>query len=1092
MKKLIISALTLLSAMGVQAADAPLWLRHCAISPNGKTVAFCYKGDLFTVPATGGRATQLTTHTAHDTAPVWSPDGSRIAFASNREGSFDVYVISSNGGVPRRVTSHSANEYPECFRDTHTILYRANIQQDADDGHFPGGTQVYSIDINGEGNRPTLFSSMTMEELSINNKGMVLYQDKKGYEDPFRKHHRSPITRDIWLTQSDGQRSYTQLTSFNGEDREPVWAADGDSYYYLSEESGSFNVYKHALTSSARPKQLTRLTKHPVRHLTVSREGVLCFSYDGEIYTMKEGGQPAKLNIEIVADNTDRAVEHQTRSWGAGDIKVSPDGKEIAFIMAGDVYVTSVEYRTTKRITNTPEQERDIDISPDGRTLVYSSERNGVWGIYRTDIVREDDKLFVYSQELREEPLIVGKEPCFQPSFSPDGKEIAYLANRTEIRVCNLKTKKSRTVLEGKYNYSYSDGDQDFKWSPDSRWILAKYIGIGGWNNTDIAMIKADGSGEVINLTESGYSDSSPRWVLGGKAMTWQSDRAGYRSHGSWGAHRDMYIMFFDAEAYDRFRMSKEDLALYDEKQKAEKEKEEKAKAEAAEKEKGKKKNDAKDKEGKDGKAKEKEETKPLEFDFENRHQRIIRLTMNSSNLADGLLDKYGSKFYYLSAFEGNYDLWVRDLKDNSLKIIVKGAGAGYLDQDKECKYLYISSGNIRRIEMANGASKNIEFAAPYDFRPMEQREYIFAHAWQQVKDKFYVENLHGVDWAGYRKAYERYLPHINNNFDFSEMLSELLGELNASHTGARYSGTGASQPIASLGAFFDDSYTGDGLKVKEVIKRGPLTQANSKIKAGTIITRIDGMPIEKGKDYYPLLANKTGRKVRLNFRNDGSKEEEEEIVTPISYGALNGLLYERWVDQRKALTEKYSDGQIGYVHVKGMDSESFRRVYSELLGKYRDKKAVIVDTRHNGGGWLHNDLGILLSGKEFQQYVPRGQYIGSDPYSRWNKPSAVLICEDNYSNAHGFPFMYKTLGLGKLIGAPMAGTMTAVWWETQIDGSLVFGIPQVAIKDMNGNYLENQQLNPDILIYNEPASVLQGEDQQLKAAVEHLLKETK
>lgn len=350
-----------------------------------------------------------------------------------------------------------------------------------------------------------------------------------------------------------------------------MWAADGDSYYYLSEESGSFNVYKHALTSSARPKQLTRLTKHPVRHLTVSREGVLCFSYDGEIYTMKEGGQPARLNVEIVADNTGRAVEHETRSWGAGDIKASPDGKEIAFIMAGDVYVTSVEYRTTKRITNTPEQERDIDISPDGRTLVYSSERNGVWGIYRTDIVREDDKQFVYAQELREEPLIVGKEPCFQPSFSPDGKEIAYLANRTEIRVYNLKAKKSRTVLESKYNYSYSDGDQDFKWSPDSRWILAKYISVGGWNNTDIAMIKADGSGEVVNLTESGYSDSSPRWVLGGKAMTWQSDRAGYRSHGSWGAHRDMYIMFFDAEAYDRFRMSKEDLALYDEKQKAEK-----------------------------------------------------------------------------------------------------------------------------------------------------------------------------------------------------------------------------------------------------------------------------------------------------------------------------------------------------------------------------------------------------------------------------------------------------------------------------------------------------------------------------------------
>lgn len=1092
MKKLFVSALALLSTMGMQAADAPLWLRHCAISPDGSTVAFCYKGDLFTVPATGGRATQLTTHTAYDTAPVWSPDGRQIAFASNREGSFDVYIIGCNGGAPRRVTSHSANEYPETFRDAHTILYRANIQQDAADGHFPGETQVYAIDIQGDGNRPVLFSSMTMEEISINSKGQVLYQDKKGYEDKFRKHHRSPITRDIWLTQADGQRSYKQLTTFAGENREPVWASDAKSYYYLSEEDGSFNVYQAALDGS-KPRQLTRLAKHPVRYLSASSGDVLCFSYDGELYTMKPGGQPVRLNVEIVSDETSRSVEHQTRSWGAGNIKASPDGKEIAFIMAGDVYVTSVEYRTTKRITNTPEQERDIDFSPDGRTLIYSSERNGVWGIYRTDIVREDDKQFTYAQELKEEPLIVGNEPCFQASFSPDGKEIAYLANRTEIRVCNLKSKKSRTVLDGKYNYSYSDGDQEFCWSPDSRWILAKYISVGGWNNTDIAIVKADGSGEVINLTESGYSDSSPRWVLGGKAMIWQSDRAGYRSHGSWGAHRDMYIMFFDAEAYDRFRMSKEDLALYDEKQKAEKEKADKAKAEADEKANAKK-DKKKDAKGAtpDKEEKKADEPRPLEFDFENRQNRIIRLTMNSSNLADGVLDKDGSKFYYLSAFEGNYDLWVRDLKDNSMKILVKGAGAGYLDQDKECKYIYMSNGGIRRIEVSNGTSKDIAFSAPYDYRPFAQRQYIFAHAWQQVKDKFYVKDLHGVDWDAYRKAYERFLPHISNNYDFADMLSELLGELNASHTGARYSGTAASQPIAALGAFFDDTYSGDGLRIKEIIKRGPLTRANTKIKVGTIITRIDGTPIRKGKDYYPLLAGKVGQKVRLTFTNEGSKGEAEEIVTTISYGALDNLLYERWVEQRKALTEKYSGGQIGYVHVKGMDSGSFRRVYSELLGTCRGKKAVVVDTRHNGGGWLHNDLGILLSGKEFQQYVPRGQYIGSDPYSRWNKPSAVLICEDNYSNAHGFPFMYKALGLGKLIGAPMAGTMTAVWWERQIDGSLVFGIPQVAIKDMEGNYLENQQLDPDILVYNEPSAVLRGEDQQLKAAVEHLLKETK
>lgn len=1094
MKKFFVPLMAFFSVVGAFAApDSPLWLRHCAISPDGSTVAFCYKGDLFTVPVTGGHATQLTMHPAHDTDPIWSPDGQQIAFASNREGSFDIYVIDKNGGQPRRLTSHSAHEYPETYRDDHTILYKAAIQQDVNDGHFPNSTQVYAIDTKEVNARPVMFSSMTMEKLTINKKGEMLYQDKKGYEDPFRKHHQSPITRDIWLTQVDGERSYKQLTTFRGEDREPVWASDGKSFYYLSEENGSFNVYKSD-AQNMQPKQLTQLTKHPVRYLSVSQNDVLCFSYDGELYTMKENEKPKKIEVQITTDNMIKLIEHQIHSWGSEELAVSPNGKEIAFVLKGDVYVTSIDYQTTKQITNTPEEERSVDFSPDGRTLIYASEREGNWGIYKSEIVREADKQFVYAQELKEEPLIVEKDPCYAPQFSPDGKEIAFLANRTEIRVYNVKSKNIRTVLDGKYNYSYTDYDQSFEWSPDNKWILTKYIGIGGWNNTDVALVKADGSGEVVNLTESGYSDGGARWVLDGKAIIWQSDRAGYRSHGSWGAHYDMYIMFFDAEAYEKFKMSKEDLALCEEKEKAERE--EKEKKEKAEQEKKKdKKKDKKDKDDKDATADEKKDEKKekiLEFDFENRKERILRLTRNSSNLAGGVLSKDGTKFYYLSAFEGGYDLWVLDLKDHSLKILVKGAGAGAIALDKEARYIYMSNGGIKRIEMANGAITNIDFRAPYDYRPFEQRDYIFHHAWKTIKDKFYVKDLHGVDWDGYKKAYERYLPHINNNFDFAEMLSELLGELNASHTGARYSAGGASQPVASLGAFFDDSYKGDGLKIKEIIKNGPLTTAKTKIKEGTIIKKIDGVAIEKGKDYYPLLADKANKKVRLTFENDGVKGEMEEIVTPISYGAQNNLLYKRWVNQRKEMTEKYSQGKIGYVHVKGMDSESFREVYSELLGLYRNKEAVVVDTRHNGGGWLHNDLAILLSGKEFQQYVPRGQYIGSDPYSRWYKPSAVLICEDNYSNAHGFPFMYKELGIGKLIGTPMAGTMTAVWWESQIDPSLVYGIPQVAVKDMQGNYLENQQLNPDILIYNEPASILKGEDQQLKAAVEHLLKEIK
>ena len=693
---------------------------------------------------------------------------------------------------------------------------------------------------------------------------------------------------------------------------------------------------------------------------------------------------------------------------------------------------------------------------------------------------------------MKEERLTKSNVASFQPQYSPDGKEIAFLENRTAIRVINLKSKAVRTVMDAKYQYSYADGDQWFQWSPDSKWILSDFIGIGGWNNKDVVLLKADGKGEMVNLTESGYSDTNAKWVLGGKAMIWNSDRSGYRSHGSWGSESDTYIMFFDVDAYNRFTMSKEDLALLEEAEKTEKE--EKAKKEKEEKEKAEKKKDKKDAKTKDTKKEEdkkKEEVKPLTFDLENRFDRIVRLTVNSSRLSDAVLTPKGDVLYYLAAFEGDYDLWEHKLKENTTKILLKGVGGGALIPDKEGKNIFMCTrSQLKKIEIAGSKVTPIEFEAFFDYRPYGERAYIFDHVYQQVNDKFYVADLQGTDWKGYKEAYQRFLPHINNNYDFAEMLSELLGELNASHTGARYAGGGSALSTATLGVFYDESYSGTGLKIKEILDQSPFTQKKTDVKAGCIIEKVDGKTIEANADYFPLFEGKVGRKVILTVYDTATKKRFEETVKAISYGAQSELLYKRWVKRCAQKVEELSGGRIAYVHIKGMDSPSFRKMYSELLGRYRNKEAVIVDTRHNGGGWLHDDVVTLLSGKEYQRFVPRGQYIGSDPFNKWLKPSCMLACEDNYSNAHGTPYVYKTLGIGKLIGTPVAGTMTAVWWERQIDPSIVFGIPLVGCMDMQGKYLENQTLQPDILVYNEPGASLKGEDAQLKAAVDHLLKE--
>lgn len=1070
MNKLILA--TLLGAYGLaaQAQDNPLWMRHPAISPNGKTIAFSYQGDIFTVPSSGGTAKQITSNAAFDSYPVWSPDGNHIAFASNREGSIDVWVMDANGGIPKRVTTNSGSEYPLRWKDNSTIMFKASIMPTAKSIIFAGSyPQVYTVGM--DGGRPKLFSDITMDALDINASGDVLYIDRKGYEDEWRKHHRSPITRDVWLKSGD---SFRKLTTFDGEDRDPVWSADGKSFYYLSEQSGTLNIYHRTL--DGKETQITNHEKNPVRFLSAASDGTLCYGYDGEIYTVRKGGQPQKTAIRIAADTEGKELIRQIRNSGAYNIKLSPNGKEIGFVMHGDVYVTSIEYRTTKQITNTPEQERYIDFSPDGRTIIYDSERNGVWQIYATTMKNKDEKQFAYATELVEERLTQSDQTSFQPKFSPDGKQIAFWENRGTLRVMDAKGKNVKTAMDGKFVYSYSDGDIDFTWSPDSKWLLSSYIGVGGWNNSDIALVNASGNGEIHNLTESGYNESNAKWVLDGKAMLFCSDRAGYRSHGSWGAEYDAYLMFFDLEAYERYRMNKEERAL--------------AKENMTEKEK-KKEEKKEEKEKKEMEKPEAKEMEPLKFDLENCRDRIVRLTVTPSFLGDILLDKDGENIYYNVAFEKGMDLWHRDLMTGNTELLIKNVGNGEMMFDKSYKEIYLAAdGGIKKVTPQSKAVKNIEFEAQFNYQPYKERAYMFDHVWRQVKDKFYDKNIHGVDWEGYRKTYERFLPYINNNHDFQEMLSEMLGELNASHTGARYSGSWASLQTASLGLFFDEDYTGDGLKIAEVIKGSEIACKQTDVKSGCIIEKIDGTEIKAGMDYFPLLDGKIGKPVRLTIRPKSGRSFD--VTTKgMSMNAVDDLLYKRWVDRNRQLVDSLSGGRLAYVHVRAMNSESFRTVYRELLSdKNRNREAVIVDDRHNGGGWLHDDLCTLLNGKEYQNFMPRGNYIGRDPFNKWTKPSCVLICEDDYSNGHGFPMVYKTLGIGKLIGTPVAGTMTAVWWETMIDNTMVFGIPQVGCMTLDGKYAENTQLNPDITVYNTPEDFLNGNDRQLKAAIEEMMKQ--
>lgn len=1080
MKKLLTClALSLVAASSY--AATPLWLRDVQISPDGTEIAFCYKGDIYKVPSNGGTATQLTTQASYECSPIWSPDSKQIAFASDRNGNFDLFVMSADGGAARRLTTHSASEIPSTFTtDGNYILFSASIQDPANSALFPTSvmTELYKVPVTGGRTEQVLGTPAEMVCFDKSGK-TFLYQDRKGFEDEWRKHHTSSITRDVWLYDSENGK-HTNLTAHAGEDRNPVFAPDGQTVYFLSERDGStFNVYSFPISSPQSLKTVTHFKTHPVRFLSMGSNGTLCYTYDGEIYTQKQGDKPQKVKIDIIRDDQN-TIADLNFSNGATSATVSPDGKQVAFIVRGEVFVTSADYNTTKQITHTPAREAGLTFSPDNRTLAYASERNGNWELYMAKIARKEEANFPNATAIEEEVLLPSdKTERTYPQFSPDGKELAFIEDRNRLMVINLETKKVRQVTDGSTWFS-TGGGFDYSWSPDGKWFTLEFIGNRHDPYSDIGMVSAQG-GKIINLTNSGYTSGSPRWVLDGNAILFITERYGMRAHASWGSLNDVMLVFMNQDAYDKFRLSKEDYELQ-----KELEKEQKNTTEA-------KKNDKKKGDNKEKSEEKKEEkVKDIVVELNNIEDRIVRLTPNSSDLGSAIITKDGETLYYLSAFEGGYDLWKMNLRKKDTKLLHKmDAGWANMEMDKDGKNLFLLGSNtMQKMGTDSESLKPISYQAHVKMDLAAERDYMFNHVYKQEQKRFYNLNMHGIDWDAMTKAYRKFLPHIDNNYDFAELLSEYLGELNVSHTGGRFRPQLKGDATATLGLLYDWNHNGKGLLISEVVEKGPFDHARSKVKAGNIIEKIDGQEITPESDYSVLLNGKARKKTLVTLYNPQTKERWEEVVVPVSNGVMSDLLYARWVKQRAADVDKWSNGRLGYVHIESMGDDSFRSVYSDILGKYNNREGIVIDTRFNGGGRLHEDIEILFSGKKYFTQVVRGREACDMPSRRWNKPSIMVQCEANYSNAHGTPWVYSHQKIGKLVGMPVPGTMTSVSWETLQDPTLVFGIPVIGYRLPDGSYLENSQLEPDIKVANSPETVVKGEDTQLKAAVDELLKE--
>jgi len=1042
------------------AQSQPRWIQQPCVSPDGKWIAFGYKGHMFKVSSSGGAAVALTLNNAYNGYPVWSHDGKKIAFASDRYGNFDIYIMSAGGGEAVRLTTNSARDIPYDFSpDDQSVVFGTDRHDIYTSARFPSdGNFMKLYDVPVKGGSSIMLNSAGMEFAHYNDKGdKVIYQDRKGYEDPWRKHHTSAVTRDIWVYNTS-THEYTKVSDFRGEDREPVWGKGG-SFYYLSERNGNQNIFRASLDNTAQPQQLTQLDKNPVRQLSRSNDGLLVFTYAGDLYTLTEGGQPQKLSITLDADFSGDETTIIPVKGEVSEMAVSPDGKQIAFVYRGDIFVTSADGATTRRITSTPYQERMLNFSPDGRSLLYSAEAHDSWDIQQVSIAAKDELYFYAATQLTTTPVLNTAKEEFGGVYSPDGKKIAYLEERNILKSYDLATHNSTVLIPEGVNYSYADGDQYYAWSPDSKYILAQSGEGGGWNNHEVVLIKDDGSGKRTNLTWSGFDDERPQWGIDGKMMYWLNNRQGMKNL-SRGSQTDVYAMFFDPRAWDRSQLSKEDFEL-----RLEMEKKDSASKKAPE---------------------------PPVISLRNLEDRTQRLTSTSTMISGAKLSKDGEKLYYLASYEKGFDLWVATLRTHETRQLAKlDATAGRLEMSRDGKSLFVlAGGSIYRVTTEDGKLSPVRINTEMELDAAGERTYIFDHAWRQVKKKLFDPHLQGVDFDYYHTLYRQLLPHINNYYDFQVLLSEFLGELNASHTGGRYRPDFPNgDETAALGLLYDLSKRGDGLVVREVITGGPFDVDGTHMAPGMVIDKIDGQAVTAGSDWASLLNHKAGQLTLVSFHGGGASYDEN--IKPIKPQVETAtLLYNRWTRMMEHMVDSLSGGKVGYVHVRSMDDPSYRVTFDKVLGKNIDKAALIVDTRFNGGGWLHDDLVTFLGGKLYFTLHPQNHTTkGGESLNKWTKPSCVVMSEGNYSDAFMFPYAYKELKIGKLIGMPVAGTGTAVWWETQINNRIVFGIPMVASYGAGEDHpTENHQLEPDIRVPNEYGRVLAGEDQQIAAAVKEML----
>lgn len=1021
-------------------------------------MAFSYQGDIWVANTNGGAARRLTIHESYESHPQWSLNDKQLLFQSNRYGNDDIFVLPVSGGRPNRLTYHSTGDRSARWGKDGQILFTsrriyAQVEREQ---------EIFQVNQSGDTPVRHMNALGLMPAPSPDGRYIAFV---KGNCRPEREAYKGPANRQIWVYDTK-QDTYRQITEFEGQDIYPDWGPKHQLYFLSARTHKRYNLYRVDVDDKqAKPEALTNFGNEGIRYFDVSANGKMAvLEYGTQLWLMetKPGAKPKAVSPKVTGDYRFDPVERKSYSDKLSGYALSPDNEHIALEIRGELFIMPADedQKRSARQTQSPARDQSAEWLNDS-TLLFLSDRAGNTDLYLLRSTDADETSLYRTFKREAVALTKTMEEELEFVLSPDRKRIAIQRGRGKLIVADID--ENGTLSNSEVLHDGWATPSGLSWSPDGQWLAYSMPDLNF--NREIYIHAADGSQAPVNVTLHPRSDGSPVWSADGSKLGFLSSRNNGDS--------DVWFVWLRRADWEKTKRDWEEL---------------------------------------ENMAEEKKDSTELvvHIDFEDIYKRLEQVTRLPGNEGDLAIAEDGETFYFSTNNGGraggggqpNFHAIKWDGSD--LKTLIEDKRIGDLAWDKEGENLYFrSQGRLSKLEVSKGKATALPFQAELKIDHEAERQQVFNEAWRVLNLGFYDPQFHGRDWQALREKYEPRALAASTTQDFRDMVNEMLGQLNASHMGLYGSDPEETQQDRTglLGVEVEPAV--EGYRITYILPESPADRTNSKLEAGETIKAINGEVLSASANFYEGLQGTTAERTLLTVV-DTEGNEREVIIRPES--SLRNERYEAWVDARKALTDKYSGGKLGYIHIQGMNWQSFERFERELMASGFGKSGIVIDVRYNGGGWTTDMLMTVLNVRQHAYTIPRGAAKDLDashtefrenypygerlPFSALMKPSIALCNENSYSNAEIFSHAYKTLDLGTLVGQPTFGAVISTGGQGLVDGSYLRMPFRAWYVKATGENMEHGPAVPDIIVEQPPASKPKGEDPQLKTAVEQLLKE--